>query len=203
MRGAWDRPLERAARLFLGCTLFGLGMALLVEAGLGLDPWTVFAQGVSEHTGLSLGTVVVLTSLAVLALWPPLRQRPGLGTIANALWVGPMLDLGVALFPTPGPLLSRIAFMIGAVVVVAIGSGLYIGAGWGPGPRDGLMTGLADRGVPIAVGRTAIELTVLVAGWLLGGTVGVGTAVFALGIGPLVGRALPALSVRPHATAAS
>jgi uncharacterized membrane protein YczE len=195
--GSWDRPIERATRLLAGLVLFGLAMALLVQAGLGVDPWTVFAQGVSEQTGLSVGTVVVLTSIALLALWIPLRQRPGLGTVANALVVGPVLDLGVAVLPSPDRLVWQVAFMLAAIVASGIATGLYIGAGWGPGPRDGLMTGLAGRGVPIAVGRTTIELTVLVVGWVLGGTVGVGTALFAFGIGPLVARTLPALSVRP------
>ncbi len=198
MSGAWDRPVERAARLVAGCVLFGLGIALLVQAELGVDPWTVFAQGVAENAGLSLGTVVIITSLVVLALWFPLHQRPGLGTLTNALLVGPVIDLGVALIPVTDRPGWQAAYVLGALVIVAIGSGLYIGAGWGPGPRDGLMTGLADLGVPIAVGRTAIEVTVLVLGWLLGGTVGIGTAVFALGIGPCVSRALPLLSVRPR-----
>jgi uncharacterized membrane protein YczE len=194
--GAWDRALERTARLLAGLVLYGLALALLVEAGLGLDPWTVFAQGVSRRTGLSIGTVTVLSSVLVLAAWVPLRQRPGLGTIANAVVIGPVLDLGIAVIPSAGHPATQAAFLVAAVVGTAIATGLYVGAGWGPGPRDGLMTGLAAHGVPVAVARTSIELTVLVVGWLLGGTVGIATAIFALGIGPLVARALPRLSLR-------
>ena len=197
MSGAWDRPVERATRLLAGLVLFGLALALLVNAYLGLDPWTVFGQGVSRRTGLSLGTVTVL------AAWIPLRQRPGVGTIANALVVGPVLDLGLSLIPAPGRPVWQATFLAGAIVGTAMATGLYVGAGWGPGPRDGLMTGLAARGVPLAVARTAIELTVLGVGWVLGGTVGFATAVFAFSIGPLVARALPPLSVGSRASASA
>ena len=200
MSGAWDRPVERAVRLLAGLVLFGLAMALLVQAGLGVDPWTVFAQGIARHTDLSLGTIVVITSLLLLAAWIPLRQRPGLGTVANALIVGPVLDLGIAVIPAPERLVWQLAFLVGAILGVAVATGLYIGAGWGPGPRDGLMTGLAAMGVPLAVGRTTIELTVLIVGWLLGGVVGVGTLAYAAGIGPLVARTLPALTVPARET---
>lgn len=198
MNGSWDRPIQRTARLLAGLVLFGLSLALLVQADLGVDPWTVFAQGVAQRTGLSLGAVVVLSSLMVLAAWIPLRERPGLGTVANALLVGPVLDVGVAVIPSPEQLLWQAAFLIGAIVGSAVATGLYIGAGWGPGPRDGLMTGFAKLGVPVAVSRTTIELTVLVVGWVLGGTVGVGTALFALTIGPLVSRTLPWLTIGPR-----
>jgi uncharacterized membrane protein YczE len=198
MTGAWDRPLQRSIRLLAGLVLFGLSLALLVQADLGLDPWTVFAQGVSRHTGLSLGTVTVLSSLAVLAMWIPLRQRPGVGTIANAVVVGPVLDLGVALIPPPGQPVTQAVFLAAAIVGTAVATGLYIGAGWGPGPRDGLMTGLAAHGVSTGVARTAIELTVLLSGWVLGGTIGIATAIFALAIGPLVARALPLITLSPH-----
>ena len=150
MNGAWDRPLARASRLLSGLVLFGLSMAVLVQAGLGLDPWTVFSQGVGRHTGLTIGQVTVISSLGVLAAWIPLGQRPGLGTVANALIVGPVLDLGVAWIPEAGPLLEQVAFVVAAILGTAIATGLYVGAGWGPGPRDGLMTGMAARGVPIA-----------------------------------------------------
>ena len=195
MNGAWDRPVERAVRLLAGLVLFGLALALLVQADLGVDPWTVFGQGLSERTGLSLGTVTVLSSVLVLAAWIPLRQRPGLGTVANALVVGPVLDLGVALIPAPERLAWQLAFLLCAIGGTAIATGLYVGAGWGPGPRDGLMTGFARLGVPVAVSRTTIELTVLIVGWLLGGTVGVATALFAATIGPLVARTLPRLTI--------
>jgi uncharacterized membrane protein YczE len=197
MSGAWDRPVQRTVRLLAGLVLFGLALALLVQADLGLDPWTVFGQGVARRTGLSLGTVTVISSVLVLAAWWPLHQRLGLGTVANALVVGPVLDVGVALIVPPGGLVGQVAYLIGAIVGTAIATGLYIGAGWGPGPRDGLMTGLAALGVPIAVSRTTIELTVLIVGWALGGTVGVGTALFAGTIGLLVSRTLPVFAMRP------
>lgn len=191
MRGAFDRPVQRSVRLLVGLVLFGAALALLVQAHLGLDPWNVFNQGVSLHTGLSLGTITVLSSLALLLIWIPLKQRPGLGTVANALIVGPVLDLGLAIFPAPDALAWRISFLVASIVLLAVASGLYLGAGWGAGPRDGLMRGLADLGMPVFAARAAVEITVLVVGWLLGGSVGVATVVFALSIGPLVDRALP------------
>ena len=187
----------RSVRLLAGLVLFGLALAVLVQAQLGLDPWTVFTQGLATRTNLTLGTVTVLVSLVLLLLWIPLRQRPGLGTIANAFVVGPALDLGVAVIPVPDALVLRLVYLGVAVVAVAVATGLYVGVGWGPGPRDGLMTGLVDRGVPVYAARTLIEGTVLVAGWLLGGTVGLATVVFALTVGPLVGRALPRLALPP------
>lgn len=176
--------------------LFGVALAVLVQADLGLDPWTVFHQGISEHVDLSLGTITVISSLTVLALWIPLGERPGLGTIANALIVGPVLDLGVATIPAPHALALRLAYVFGGIISIAVATGLYVGAGWGPGPRDGLMTGMAKRGVPVALARAAVELTVLVLGWLLGGTVGVATVLFAALIGPLVKPALSAFAIR-------
>jgi len=198
IRSRWsDRPVTRSARLLLGLVLYGLALALLVQAHLGLDPWTVFTEGIAERTGLTLGEVTVLISVVLLLLWIPLRQRPGLGTVANALLVGPVLDVGLALLPAPDALAVRVLFLVLAVVTVAVATGLYVGVGWGPGPRDGLMTGLAGLGMPIYAARTLIEGTVLVVGWLLGGTVGVATVVFALTVGPLVGRALPRLALPP------
>lgn len=197
-RSRWsDRPVTRSIRLLSGLVLFGLALALLVHANLGLDPWTVFSSGVARHLHLSLGEVTVFISLAILLLWIPLRQRPGLGTIANALVVGPVLDAGVALIPSPSHLVLRGLFLVLAVVMVAVGTGLYVGVGWGPGPRDGLMTGLVQLGVPIYLARTMIEGTALAVGWLLGGPVGVATVVYALGVGPLVARALPLLTLPP------
>lgn len=193
-----DRPVERAVRLLAGLAVFGLSLALLIKADLGLDPWDVFAQGVSRRTGATIGTVVILTSLALLLLWVPLKQRPGVGTLANALLVGLVIDTGLTLIPAPHALVVQILFLAVAVLGAAVGSGLYIGAGWGPGTRDGIMTGLAARGIPIPLARGAIELTVLGLGWLLGGTVGIGTVVFALAIGPLVGLLLPRLTLRPR-----
>ena len=201
MTGRFDRPVERSLRLLVGLVLFGLAMALLLESRTGLDPWNVFHQGVAEHTGLTIGQVTVLSSLALLALWVPLRQRPGLGTVANALVVGPVVDLGIAWIPTAHGAAEQAAFMIAAILAAAIATGLYVGAGWGPGPRDGLMTGLAARGIPLGAARAGIELSVLAAGWLLGGSVGVGTVAFALAIGPLVHRTLPWLAVDDTAPA--
>jgi uncharacterized membrane protein YczE len=196
MTGRFDRLVERSLRLLAGLVLFGLAMALLLESRTGLDPWNVFHQGVGEHTGLTIGQVTVISSLALLALWVPLRQRPGLGTIANALVVGPVVDLGIAWIPAADGSAEQAVFMVVAILASALATGLYVGAGWGPGPRDGLMTGLAARGIPVGVARAGIELSVLAAGWLLGGTVGVGTVAFALAIGPLVHRAMPWLAVR-------
>ena len=197
-RSRWsDRPVTRSVRLLIGLVLFGLALALLVHANLGLDPWTVFSSGVARHIDLSLGEVTVLSSLAILLLWIPLRQRPGLGTVANALVVGPVLDAGVALLPSPSHLVVRALFLVLAVLLIAVGTGLYVGVGWGPGPRDGLMTGLVQLGVPLYLARTMIEGTALLVGWLLGGPVGVATIVYALGVGPLVARALPRLALPP------
>ncbi|MGY0020393.1 YczE/YyaS/YitT family protein [Streptomyces sp. cg35] len=195
MRSLSDRPVQRATRIVAGLALFGFSLALLLKAGLGADPWTVFTQGIALATGLSLGEVVVVVSLVLLVLWLPLRQRPGLGTVANALLVGPFLDLGIAWLPAAHHLVERAVFLVVAVCGVAVATGLYVGAGWGPGPRDGLMTGLAERGVPVVAARAAIEVSVLAAGWLLGGGVGIATVVFALAIGPLVGYALPKLTL--------
>jgi len=142
----------------------------------------------------------VISSLLVLALWIPLGERPGAGTIANALIVGPVLDLGVATIPAPGSLAVRIAYVVVGILATAVATGLYVGAGWGPGTRDGLMTGMAKRGVPVAVARAAVEITVLIIGYLLGGTVGVATLLFAAFIGPLVKPALGRLALRPQAS---
>lgn len=197
-RSRWsDRTVLRSVRLLVGLVLFGLALALLVQARLGLDPWTVLTQGLATRLSLSLGTVTVILSLAVLALWVPLRQRPGLGTVANAFVVGPVLDLGVALLPGPASLSLRVLFVVLALVAIAVGTGLYVGVGWGPGPRDGLMTGLVSLGLPVYLARTLIEGSVLLVGWLLGGTVGIATVVFALAVGPLVGRAMPRLALPP------
>jgi uncharacterized membrane protein YczE len=183
--------------LTAGLVLFGMSLAVFVQAGLGVDPWTVFQQGLAERTGLSLGTATIVTSLAVLATWIPLGEKIGLGTVANALAVGPVIDLGLTFVPEAEGIALQLAFAVTAIVGTAIATGLYVGAGWGPGPRDGLMTGLHKRGVPIAVARTGIEATVLVVGWLLGGTVGVATVLFALSIGTLVRRAMTRLALPP------
>lgn len=201
VRRRLDRPVQRLVRLLAGLVLFGLGLALLVQAHLGVDPWTVLSQGLARTTGLTIGQLTVVISFVLLLLWIPLRQRPGLGTVANALLVGPVLDLGVAVIPSPEAFGLRLLMVVGAVVVVAVGTGLYVGVGWGPGPRDGIMTGLARRGMPLFAARALIEVTVLVVGWVLGGTVGLATVVFAASIGPLVGVAVPRLTLARRAAA--
>ncbi|MFE2868978.1 YitT family protein [Embleya sp. NPDC059259] len=192
-----DRLPNRLIRLFLGLALFGVGIALMVRAKLGLDAWNVLHEGVAERSGLPFGRIVIGTAVLVLLLWIPLRQRPGIGTIANVVLVGLVVDALLWLLPTPTGLPLRTGLLLAGVVVTAIATGLYIGAGLGPGPRDGLMTGWAARGHSIRVGRTVIEASVLVAGVLLGGTVGVGTVVFTLTIGPLAHWFLPRLTLPP------
>jgi uncharacterized membrane protein YczE len=186
-----DRAAERLGRCIFGLALFGIGVALLIGSDLGAAPWDVFHTGVSELTGIPVGTVLILTGVALLLLWIPLREQPGIGTILNAIEIGLVVDLVLPMLPSTDVLVARIAMMIGGILLIAVGSGFYIGAGLGPGPRDGLMTGLVRRGLSIRVARTGIEVTVLVIGVLLGGAIGIGTAVFALSIGPLVGHILP------------
>jgi uncharacterized membrane protein YczE len=181
------RALARGTALLVGLTGYGLSMAIMVRAGLGLDPWDVFHQGLAGRTGMTIGIASAVVGVAVLVAWIPLRNRPGIGTVANVIVIAVTVDAALAVLPTPTSLPVRIAMMIGAVVMNAISTVLYIGAGLGPGPRDGLMTGLVARtGLSVRLVRTSIEATVLVIGWLLGGTVGVGTLVYAFGIGPLV-----------------
>src|SRR3954451_23499616 len=187
---------RRIVQLFVGLHLYGLGCALEVRGNLGLDPWDVFHQGVAKHTGLAIGTVVILVGAAVLVFWWALRQWPGLGTVSNVVFVGLAMNWSLALIPYEHSLWARIPEMCGGVVLLGIATGMYIGAAFGPGPRDGLMTGLARRtGRSIRLVRTGLELTVLAAGWLLGGTVGVGTVIFALAIGPLAQFFLPIFEV--------
>jgi uncharacterized membrane protein YczE len=190
-----DRPVERIARCVLGLAVFGVGIALLIDAHLGAAPWDVFHTGVAELTGLPVGQITIITGVFLLALWIPLGEQMGLGTVLNAIEIGIVVDLVLPLLPGPDLLIARAPMMLGGVVLIAIGSGLYIGAGLGPGPRDGLMTGMARRGVSIRFARTAIELSVLAVGVALGGAIGIGTAVFALGIGPLVQVFLPRLQI--------
>jgi uncharacterized membrane protein YczE len=175
----------RLLRLFGGLALYGFGLALQVESGLGNGPWDVFHQGVALRLGLTIGTVITLTGALVMLLWIPLKQKPGLGTISNVLLVGVFADLGLYLLPTPGDLAVQAAYVGLAVVTVALATLFYIGAGMGAGPRDGIMTGLVRLGMSVRLSRFLIEATMLAAGWLLGGQVGVGTVVFALAIGPL------------------
>jgi uncharacterized membrane protein YczE len=192
---------RRLVQLVLGLALFGASIAVLIRAGLGLFPWDVLHQGVARATGLPLGAVVMLTSVVVLVLWLPLRQRPGLGTVANVVLVGVFVDLSLAVLPAVEPLRWRIVLLVAGVVLNAAATGLYIGAGYGPGPRDGLMTGLAARGWPLGRSRLAIELAVLGVGIALGGTVGAGTVVYALAVGPLVRPFLTLFTVRAPRTA--
>ncbi len=189
----------RLARLMVGLVLFGFGLALMVIAELGLSPWDVFHQGISERTGIPIGTVVIITGLLLLVTWIPLREKIGIGTIANAIVIGVVLDLALLVLPESIDLLAaRWLAMLTGILIVAIGSGLYIGAGLGPGPRDGLMTGLGRiTGYPIGLVRAVLEIGVLIVGWLLGGTVGAGTLVFAFGIGPMVQFFLSRLELAP------
>jgi uncharacterized membrane protein YczE len=187
--------LRRLIALYAGLWMYGFSMAVMIRAGLGLDPWDVFHQGLSRHTGLPIGTWAIIVGCAVLLLWIPLRQMPGLGTVANAVIIGLVINLTLALFPAPTGLTARIALLIAAVALNGIATGAYIGAGMGPGPRDGLMTGLARRGLSIRVARTGIELTVLAIGFLLGGSVGIGTVLYAVAIGPLAHVFIPLFAI--------
>ncbi|MGN8026405.1 membrane protein YczE [Microbacterium sp. 22242] len=183
---------RRVLQLLIGLPLYGVGDALMIAAGFGLDPWTVFAQGLSVRTGIGIGWITNIVGLLVLLLWIPLRQRPGAGTIANILLVGTAIQVTLTVLPPIHGLVPRILIFIAGLLAVALASGLYIGSRFGPGPRDGLMTGMNARlGWPIWVSRLTVEVTVLAVGWLLGGTVGIGTVVFAATIGPLVHLALP------------
>lgn len=184
----------RLTRLIPGLLLYGVADAFMIEAAVGVDSWTVFAQGISVHTGLSIGLLTNIIGLLVLLLWIPLKQKPGLGTVLNILLVGPGIELGLWLLPTPDAMWLRFVFFVIGLLLLAVASGIYIGANLGPGPRDGLMTGIHSRfGTPLWAGRTAVEVTVLVIGWILGGNVGVGTVAFALLIGPLCNITLPLL----------
>jgi len=190
-----DRLGQRFVRCVFGLALFAIGISLQMNANIGAPPWDVFHQGVAKQTEISVGKIIVMTGFVLLLLWIPLKQRPGLGTILNALEIGLVADLALAIIPEPENIFTRILMAALGIVIVSIGTGFYIGSALGPGPRDGLMTGLAKRGVPIRIGRTAIEVTVLVVGLLLGGQVGVATFAFALGVGPLVHFFLPRLAI--------
>lgn len=175
----------------MGLVLFGVGIALMARAGLGLGPWEVFHQGIASLTGLQLGTVSILVGIPVLAAWYPLGERPGVGTILNIAIIGTATNVAMDLIPAAGELPVQVVMMLAGVGTIAIGSGLYLASDLGPGPRDGLMTGLHLRfGWSIRRARTGIELSVLILGFLAGGTIGIGTIVFALGIGPAVQVAL-------------
>jgi uncharacterized membrane protein YczE len=190
-----DRRVRRTAQLLAGLVLYGATAAMMVLGGLGLDPWDVLHQGLSRTLGLGIGTWAILASFVVLLGWLPLRQRLGVGTVANAVLVGVVIDVVLAVFDPPHALWARIALMTGGVVGNGVATGFYIGAGLGPGARDGLTTGIAARGHSIRAVRTAIEATVLGTGFLLGGTVGIGTVLYAVAIGPITHRTIPALAL--------
>jgi uncharacterized membrane protein YczE len=181
-----DRRPSRLLRLVGGLFLCGTGIAAMILSGLGLSPWDVLHQGIAIHTGLAVGTVTIMLGVVVLMVWIPLRERPGMGTVVNAVLVGLVVNAWLARFAPPDDTTLRIILMLAGTPLLALGVGLYIGAGLGPGPRDGLMTGMARRGHPVWMVRGGIELTALAGGWLLGGTVGVGTVVSVAAIGPLV-----------------
>lgn len=195
---------RRLVQLYVGLVLYGLSGALQVRSGLGLDPWDVFHQGLAEHLGLAIGTVSIIVGAAVLFFWIPLRQWPGLGTVSNVVLIGSSLNWSLSVLPSGSSPAVRIGEMVGGIVLCGLATGMYVGGAFGPGPRDGLMTGLARRtGRSIRLVRTAIEVTVLVTGWALGGTVGVGTVAFALAIGPLAQIFLPLFAVKPAERASS
>jgi uncharacterized membrane protein YczE len=187
---------RRLPQLYIGLVIYGLAAALMVRSRLGLDPWDVFHQGLANHLGVAIGTVVIIVGAAVLLAWIPLRQWPGLGTVSNMILIGVAMNESLELLPTPDQLVWRIVFVVSGVALSGVATGMYIGADLGPGPRDGLMTGLARRtGRSIRLVRTGIEVTVLVVGWLLGGVVGVGTVLYALAIGPLAQIFIPLFAV--------
>lgn len=186
------RDVWRSAQLMVGLFLYGFSLAMMIRATLGVSPWDVLGQGSALQTGLPFGVMTNIIGLIVLLLWIPLRQKPGVGTVLNVLLVGPSAEVGLAVLGEPEALWARILLFAGGLVLLAVATGLYIGAQYGPGPRDGLMTGVHRRfGLPIWLVRTGIEGTVLVLGWLLGGPVGLGTVAVVLLIGPLVHLALP------------
>lgn len=197
--------IRRLIQLFIGLTLYGLSIALIVRADLGLDPWDVLNQGVFERfaapVGISFGLVVNLIGLAVLLLWIPLRQMPGIGTVANVLVIGTIANVGLHWIPADLPLIARCGLLLSGILLTGIASGAYIGAGLGPGPRDGLMTGIVRiTGWPVKWVRTAIEIAVVAVGWMLGGSIGLGTILYAISIGPLVHVFLPMFTIRKPET---
>lgn len=189
---------RRLFQLYAGLALYGASSALLVRSGLGLEPWNVLHQGLSERTGLSMGVVLTVVGAAVLLLWIPLRQRPGLGTVSNVLVIGAAMDATLAVVPDAHATAVRLPLMAAGIVLNGAATGLYIAARFGPGPRDGLMTGLHRRtGVSVRLVRTAIEAAVVATGFVLGGTVGVGTLLYAVTIGPLAQLFLRVFAVSP------
>lgn len=194
-----SRPemIRRVPRLVLGLVFCGVGVAAQVRADLGLGPWDVLHQGISERIGIGIGTVGIFVGLVVLLVWIPLRQRVGVGTVLNTILIGVTIDVVLAFSPQPEHVAVRLALLLAGIAVMGIGIGMYIGAGLGPGPRDGVMTAFADRGHSVRLVRTLIELSALAIGALLGGSVGLGTLLFALLIGPIVHHTLPWLTIAP------
>lgn len=193
-------PARRGVQLFAGLALYGASMAMLTRAHLGLDPWDVLHEGLTKITGLSFGTITAIASVFVLLVWIPLRQRPGIGTVANIVVIAVTVDAVRAVLPDQHVLVWQILMLVGGVVLNALATAVYVGTRLGPGPRDGLMTGLHARtGWSVRLVRTGIEVLVLAAGWLLGGTVGVGTVLYALSIGPLTQSLLPLVTWRTGA----
>lgn len=185
-------PLRRIPQLLAGLWLYGASMALQIRATLGLDPWDVLHEGLTKITGLSFGLVTALVGALVLLCWIPLRQRPGVGTVSNVIVIGVAVDVSLALLPNPTDLLPRILFLTAGIMLNGLAAAVYIGARLGPGPRDGLTTGFCARtGTSLRLVRTVVELAVLAGGWLLGGTIGVGTVLYAVSIGPLTQAFLP------------
>ncbi|MEO7350139.1 MAG: hypothetical protein ABIW32_09840 [Terrimesophilobacter sp.] len=183
---------RRWVQLMVGLFLYGFSMAMMIRGAVGVSPWDVLSQGISLRTGIEFGYVTIIVSGFVLLLWIPIRQRLGIGTVLNAIFVGLFANVGLFLIPELTELWIRIPLFTGGLILVAVATGLYIGARFGPGPRDGLMTGIHHRfGVRIWIVRTSLEVIVLIIGWLLGGNVGVGTLAFALLIGPMVHKTMP------------
>ena len=183
---------RRWVQLWVGLFLYGISMAMMIRAGVGISPWDVLSQGLSIHTGIRFGYITIIVSAFVLLLWIPIRQKLGIGTVLNAIFVGIFADVGLSLIPEQTELWIRIPLFIGGLLLLAIATGMYIGARFGPGPRDGLMTGIHYKfGVRIWIVRTSIEVIVLIIGFFLGGNVGFGTLAFALLIGPMVHKTMP------------
>ncbi|MBJ9240644.1 membrane protein YczE [Citrobacter braakii] len=192
--------LRRLLQLFIGLTLYGVSTAMFVRADLGADPWNVFHLGVANLLSMNIGVVIIAVGVLVLLAWIPLRQRPGFGTLSNVIMIGLAADVALLVIPGFESLMARSGLLVSAVILNALATALYIGAGFGAGPRDGLMTGIHARtGWPVRRIRTAIEVSVLLIGWLLGGTVGFGTVLYALAIGPLIQICLPWFCHKPQA----
>jgi uncharacterized membrane protein YczE len=197
-----DRRPARVALLVAGLVAYGVSVGLMLRAGLGVMPWSVLDQGLSTTFGMEIGTWSIIVGAVVLLLWLPLRSRPGVGTLANVVLVGLSINATLAVLPAVQAVPAQVLLLAAGIVLNGLATGAYIGAGLGPGPRDGLTTGLATRGHSVRIVRTTIEVLVLAVGWLLGGTVGVGTLLYALAIGPLVHRTLPAFRLRTQTAAA-